>query len=99
MLQVHQGQSVSASTHSFSNNSPSYSQFCLPHAHGNMLRPASHLCDAPRPRFDVILIDPPWEEYARRAPAMVEDDEVWSWEQIMELDISGIADTPCFVFL
>jgi hypothetical protein len=57
------------------------------------------VCDASGGRFDVILIDPPWEEYARRAPAMVEDDEVWSWEQIMELDISGIADTPCFVFL
>jgi hypothetical protein len=50
-------------------------------------------------RFDVILIDPPWEEYARRAPSMVEDNEVWTWEQIMELDISGIADSPCFVFL
>lgn len=27
-------------------------------------------------KFDVILIDPPWEEYVRRAPGFVNDTEV-----------------------
>jgi mRNA (2'-O-methyladenosine-N6-)-methyltransferase len=49
----------------------------------------------------VVLIDPPWEEYVRRAPGFVreQDKEVWSWQQIMNLDIKGIADNPSFVFL
>eukprot|EP00879_Flechtneria_rotunda_P026459 GHRR01028212.1.p2 GENE.GHRR01028212.1~~GHRR01028212.1.p2 ORF type:complete len:259 (+),score=66.68 GHRR01028212.1:600-1376(+) len=50
-------------------------------------------------KFDVILIDPPWEEYVRRAPGFVADTEWWSWEQIQALDIDAIADTPSFVFL
>jgi mRNA (2'-O-methyladenosine-N6-)-methyltransferase len=52
-------------------------------------------------RFDVVLIDPPWEEYVRRAPGFVKDQdkEVWSWQQIMNLDIKSIADNPSFVFL
>lgn len=51
------------------------------------------------PRFDVILIDPPWEEYVRRAPGFVEDAEVWPWEEIQALDIDAIADTPSVLFL
>ena len=47
----------------------------------------------------MILIDPPWEEYVRRAPGFVQDTEVWTWEQIRDLDIDAIADTPCFLFL
>eukprot|EP00775_Hariotina_reticulata_P013793 gene13793-13914_t len=50
-------------------------------------------------RFDVILIDPPWEEYVRRAPRFVSDPETWTWQDIQNLDIDAIADTPSFVFL
>ena len=52
-------------------------------------------------RFDVVLIDPPWEEYVRRAPGFVKDQdrEVWGWQQIRDLDIGAVADDPSFVFL
>ncbi|PNW88915.1 hypothetical protein CHLRE_01g050600v5 [Chlamydomonas reinhardtii] len=50
-------------------------------------------------KFDVILVDPPWEEYVRRAPGMVADPEVWSWQDIQALDIEAVADNPCFLFL
>ncbi len=53
-------------------------------------------------KFDVILIDPPWDEYARRAAALGGaggDAEPWSWEEIRALRIEDIADTPSFVFL
>ena len=29
-------------------------------------------------RFDVVLVDPPWEEYARRAPGV--DVPTWPWQ-------------------
>ncbi|KXZ54992.1 hypothetical protein GPECTOR_3g157 [Gonium pectorale] len=47
-------------------------------------------------KFDVILVISPWEEYVRRAPGLVSDAEVWSWQA---LEIEAIADTPCFLFL
>jgi mRNA (2'-O-methyladenosine-N6-)-methyltransferase len=50
-------------------------------------------------RFDVILIDPPWEEYVRRAPGFVTDTDFWSWQEIQNLDIGAIAEVPSFVFL
>ena len=50
-------------------------------------------------KFDVILVDPPWEEYVRRAPGMVRDTEVWTWQEIRELEIEAIADNPSFIFL
>ncbi len=46
-----------------------------------------------------VLIDPPWEEYARRAPGAPGLDDVWAWQDIQALDIAAIADTPSFVFL
>lgn len=45
-----------------------------------------------------MLIDPPWEEYARRAPH-VADEVTWTWQEIMALEIEAITDTPSFVFL
>lgn len=30
-------------------------------------------------KFDVILVDPPWEEYVRRAPGMVGAGEGGGW--------------------
>ena len=60
---------------------------------GTLLEPSS-----PPVRLQV-LIDPPWEEYARRAPGAPGLDDVWAWQDIQALDIAAIADTPSFVFL
>jgi N6-adenosine-specific RNA methylase IME4 len=49
-------------------------------------------------KFDVVLVDPPWEEYVRRAPG-VTDGHYWTWQEIMALQIEAITDTPSFVFL
>ncbi|KAK1419634.1 hypothetical protein QVD17_28862 [Tagetes erecta] len=50
-------------------------------------------------KFDVILVDPPWEEYVHRAPGVADHMEYWTFEEIMNLKIEAIADTPSFVFL
>ncbi|XVF63468.1 hypothetical protein PTKIN_Ptkin09bG0089100 [Pterospermum kingtungense] len=50
-------------------------------------------------KFDVILIDPPWEEYVHRAPGVADHLEYWTFEEIMNLKIEAIADTPSFIFL
>ncbi|KAI5065274.1 hypothetical protein GOP47_0019969 [Adiantum capillus-veneris] len=50
-------------------------------------------------KFDVILVDPPWEEYVRRAPGVGDSMEWWSFEEIQNLRIEAIADTPSFIFL
>uniref|UniRef100_A0A0E0MUE0 Methyltransferase-like protein 1 n=2 Tax=Oryza rufipogon TaxID=4529 RepID=A0A0E0MUE0_ORYRU len=50
-------------------------------------------------KFDVILVDPPWEEYVHRAPGITDHIEYWNAEEIMNLKIEAIADTPSFVFL
>eukprot|EP00884_Botryococcus_braunii_P019256 jgi/Botrbrau1/6013/Bobra.104_1s0040.1 len=49
-------------------------------------------------KFDVALIDPPWEEYKRRAPG-VDSGPSWTWEEIRDLELQNIMDTPSFVFL
>lgn len=50
-------------------------------------------------KFDVILVDPPWEEYVHRAPGITDHIEYWNAEEIMNLKIEAIADTPSFLFL
>ncbi|CAH8332064.1 unnamed protein product [Eruca vesicaria subsp. sativa] len=50
-------------------------------------------------KFDVILVDPPWEEYVHRAPGVSDTMEYWTFEDIINLKIEAIADTPSFVFL
>lgn len=50
-------------------------------------------------KFDVILMDPPWEEYVHRAPGVTDHMEYWTFEEIMNLKIEAIADTPSFIFL
>lgn len=50
-------------------------------------------------KFDVILVDPPWEEYVHRAPGVTDHTEYWTFEEIMNLKIEAIADTPSFIFL
>eukprot|EP00741_Cyanophora_paradoxa_P002973 tig00000655_g2886.t1 len=48
-------------------------------------------------KFDVILVDPPWPEYARRYPGLVTDS--WSFEEMARLRIDAVADSRCFLFL
>uniref|UniRef100_A0A0D6R172 Methyltransferase-like protein 1 n=1 Tax=Araucaria cunninghamii TaxID=56994 RepID=A0A0D6R172_ARACU len=50
-------------------------------------------------KFDVILVDPPWEEYVHRAPGVGDHMEYWTFEEIQNLKIEAIADTPSFIFL
>ncbi|XP_077241939.1 N6-adenosine-methyltransferase non-catalytic subunit MTB-like [Tasmannia lanceolata] len=50
-------------------------------------------------KFDVILVDPPWEEYVHRAPGVTDHMEYWTLEEIQNLKIEAIADTPSFIFL
>ncbi|KAJ3682532.1 hypothetical protein LUZ60_015105 [Juncus effusus] len=50
-------------------------------------------------KFDVILVDPPWEEYVHRAPGITDHIEYWTMEEIMNLKLEAIADTPSFIFL
>ncbi|KAL3917641.1 MAG: hypothetical protein SGPRY_006326, partial [Prymnesium sp.] len=54
-------------------------------------------------KFDVILVDPPWEEYRQRRVACGGEDaadmDVWTPQEIMNLRIDAIADTPSFCFL
>ncbi|KAK4774143.1 hypothetical protein SAY87_029162 [Trapa incisa] len=50
-------------------------------------------------KFDVILVDPPWEEYVHRAPGVADHMEYWTFEEILNLKIEAIADIPSFIFL
>ncbi|KAF5177882.1 N6-adenosine-methyltransferase non-catalytic subunit mtb [Thalictrum thalictroides] len=50
-------------------------------------------------KFDVIHVDPPWEEYVHRAPGVADHMEYWTFEEISNLKIEAIADTPSFIFL
>ncbi|CAI0403080.1 unnamed protein product [Linum tenue] len=50
-------------------------------------------------KFDVILVDPPWEEYVHRAPGAADHMDYWTFEEILNLKIEAIADTPSFIFL
>lgn len=44
-------------------------------------------------KFDVILVDPPWEEYVHRAPGVTDHMEYWTFEEIMNLKIEVIFST------
>jgi N6-adenosine-specific RNA methylase IME4 len=48
-------------------------------------------------RFDVILIDPPLEEYQRTQG--VTKTKFWSWDDIMHLEIEEVAAPRSFIFL
>jgi hypothetical protein len=41
-------------------------------------------------KFDVILVDPPWEEYVHRAPGITDHIEYWNAEEIMNLKIEVV---------
>ncbi|KAK3911779.1 N6-adenosine-methyltransferase non-catalytic subunit [Frankliniella fusca] len=48
-------------------------------------------------KFDVILVEPPLEEYQRTMG--VTNMEFWSWDRIMQLDIGELAAPRSFLFL
>lgn len=55
-------------------------------------------------KFDVVLIDPPWMEYKKRASGypllkQCEKLEGWNFEDISNIDIPGLTEIPSFVFL
>lgn len=47
-------------------------------------------------KFDVILVDPPWEEYVRRAPGVDDSMEWWTFEEILNLPIETILHSYFF---
>lgn len=50
-------------------------------------------------QFDVILIDPPLEEYQRRCPGLMFKWRPWQWEEIIRLEIGQVAAQRAFCFL
>ncbi|EPT28274.1 N6-adenosine-methyltransferase, putative [Toxoplasma gondii ME49] len=53
-------------------------------------------------KFDVILVDPPWQEYFDRCAAIGatnEDLTPWTLEEMLQLPVEKIGDTPSFCFL
>ncbi|XP_064110282.1 N6-adenosine-methyltransferase non-catalytic subunit-like [Macrobrachium nipponense] len=47
-------------------------------------------------KFDVILVEPPLEEYQH---AGVSNVQFWDWQKIMDLDIAQVAAPRSFIFL
>lgn len=41
-------------------------------------------------KFDVILVDPPWEEYVHRAPGVADHMEYWTFDEILNLKIEVV---------
>eukprot|EP00301_Raphidiophrys_heterophryoidea_P026789 c9327_g1_i1.p1 GENE.c9327_g1_i1~~c9327_g1_i1.p1 ORF type:complete len:323 (-),score=86.40 c9327_g1_i1:189-1157(-) len=52
-------------------------------------------------KFDVVLVDPPWEEYNRRCPTAPDGSETafWTVDEIGRLNIPAIIANPAFLFL
>lgn len=53
-------------------------------------------------KFDVILIEPPLEEYTRNALVNTDlrnNQSFWSWEEVMSLPIESIAAQRSFIFM
>ncbi|RUP52261.1 hypothetical protein BC936DRAFT_149830 [Jimgerdemannia flammicorona] len=51
-------------------------------------------------KFDVILIDPPLEEYCRRSPLTAgKSRDYWSYEEIANLKIEDVAANPSFIWI
>ncbi|KAL2082814.1 hypothetical protein ACEWY4_022632 [Coilia grayii] len=49
-------------------------------------------------KFDVILLEPPLEEYYRES-GIIASERFWTWDDIMKLEIEEISDLRSFVFL
>lgn len=50
-------------------------------------------------KFDVILIEPPLEEYFKGTSSTAGGGNFWNWEEILNLEIEAIASHRSFVFL
>jgi len=53
-------------------------------------------------KFDVVLLDPPWEEYQTRVCGMYvpgEDLEPWTMEELKTLKVGEVAETQSFCFI
>lgn len=50
------------------------------------------------PKFDVILLEPPLEEYYRET-GITANEKCWTWDDIMKLEIDEIAAPRLFIFL
>ena len=57
-------------------------------------------------RFDVILIDPPWEEYSKRITNLNskimesnKDISYWTYNELANLQVDAISNNPSFLFL
>uniref|UniRef100_A0A8C9CGT7 N(6)-adenosine-methyltransferase non-catalytic subunit METTL14 n=1 Tax=Phocoena sinus TaxID=42100 RepID=A0A8C9CGT7_PHOSS len=50
------------------------------------------------PKFDVILLEPPLEEYYRET-GITANEKCWTWGDIMNLEIDEIAAPRSFIFL
>lgn len=53
-------------------------------------------------KFDVVLLDPPWEEYQTRVAGMYVPDEdlsTWTLDELKALKVGEVADHQSFVFL
>lgn len=50
-------------------------------------------------KFDVILIEPPLEEYQRRCPGLMFNWRPWQWDEIIKLDVPQVAAQRSFCFL
>uniref|UniRef100_A0A8C1B5M4 N(6)-adenosine-methyltransferase non-catalytic subunit METTL14 n=1 Tax=Cyprinus carpio carpio TaxID=630221 RepID=A0A8C1B5M4_CYPCA len=49
-------------------------------------------------KFDVLLIEPPLEEYYRES-GIIANERFWTWDDIMKLNIEEISSIRSFVFL
>ncbi|XP_002736391.1 N(6)-adenosine-methyltransferase non-catalytic subunit METTL14-like [Saccoglossus kowalevskii] len=49
-------------------------------------------------KFDVVLVEPPLEEYQIR-PGVMSNQKFWNWEEISKLDIPSVAAHRSFIFL
>jgi len=53
-------------------------------------------------KFDVVLLDPPWEEYQTRVAGMYVPDEdlsTWTLDELKALKVGEVSDHQSFVFL
>ncbi|XP_073232777.1 N(6)-adenosine-methyltransferase non-catalytic subunit METTL14-like [Porites lutea] len=50
-------------------------------------------------KFDVVYIDPPLEEYQRRASGTTFNWKPWTWDEIMKLEVEKVAAQRSFLFL
>ncbi|KAG2172758.1 hypothetical protein INT43_000105 [Umbelopsis isabellina] len=51
-------------------------------------------------RFDVIIVDPPWEEYCRRSVATAfASQDIWTYSDVARLNIEAVAANPSFIWI